>query len=142
MVILIDTNIIIDALADREPYATDAKQIMKKCATREITGVLAAHSIPNLFYILRKEFSQEERRYLLKNLCKIFQVSELNEKRIIAALENEMFSDFEDGLQEECAVSSMADYLVTRNPSDFKHSRIKVILPNEFLRKMQENKKE
>ncbi|MBC5713504.1 PIN domain-containing protein [Roseburia sp. BX1005] len=142
MVILIDTNIIIDALADREPYATDAKQIMEKCATREITGVLAAHSIPNLFYILRKEFSQEERRYLLKNLCKIFQVSELNEKRIIAALENEMFSDFEDGLQEECAVASMADYLVTRNPSDFKHSRIKVILPNEFLRKMQENKKE
>ena len=142
MVILIDINIIIDALADREPYATDAKQIMEKCATREITGVLAAHSIPNLFYILRKEFSQEERRYLLKNLCKIFQVSELNEKRIIAALENEMFSDFEDGLQEECAVASMADYLVTRNPSDFKHSRIKVILPNEFLRKMQENKKE
>ena len=142
MVILIDTNIIIDALADREPYATDAKQIMEKCATREITGVLVAHSIPNLFYILRKEFSQEERRYLLKNLCKIFQVSELNEKRIIAALENEMFSDFEDGLQEECAVASMADYLVTRNPSDFKHSRIKVILPNEFLRKMQENKKE
>lgn len=142
MVILIDTNIIIDALADREPYATDAKQIMEKCATREITGVLAAHSIPNLFYILRKEFSQEERRYLLKNLCKIFQVSELNEKRIIAALENEMFSDFEDGLQEECAVASMADYLVTRNPSDFKHSRIKVILQNEFLRKMQENKKE
>lgn len=142
MVILIDTNIIIDALADREPYATDAKQIMEKCATREITGVLAAHSIPNLFYILRKEFSQEERRYLLKNLCKIFQVSELNEKRIIAALENEMFSDFEDGLQEECAVASMADYLVTRNPSDFKHSRIQVILPNEFLRKMQENKKE
>ena len=142
MVILIDTNIIIDALADREPYATDAKQIMEKCATREITGVLAAHSIPNLFYILRKEFSQEERRYLLKNLCKIFQVSELNEKKIIAALENEMFSDFEDGLQEECAVASMADYLVTRNPSDFKHSRIKVILPNEFLSKMQENKKE
>lgn len=101
MVILIDTNIIIDALADREPYATDAKQIMEKCATREITGVLAAHSIPNLFYILRKEFSQEE-----------------------------------------CAVASMADYIVTRNPSDFKHSRIKVILPNEFLRKMQENKKE
>ncbi len=142
MVILIDTNIIIDALADREPYAADAKKIMEKCAAREITGILAAHSISNLFYILRKEFSQEERRYLLKNLCKIFQVSEVNEKRIIAALENEMFSDFEDGLQEECAVASMADYLVTRNPSDFKHSRIKVILPNEFLRKMQENKKE
>ena len=60
MVILVDTNIIIDALANREPYADDAKRIMEKCAAREITGILAAHSIPNLFYILRKNFSQEE----------------------------------------------------------------------------------
>mgnify|MGYP000839929326 CR=1 FL=1 len=67
MVILVDTNIIIDALANREPYADDAKRIMEKCAAREITGILAAHSIPNLFYILRKNFSQEERRFLLKN---------------------------------------------------------------------------
>ena len=51
MVILVDTNIIIDALANREPYADDAKRIMEKCAAREITGILAAHSIPNLFYI-------------------------------------------------------------------------------------------
>ena len=46
MVILVDTNIIIDALANREPYADDAKRIMEKCAAREITGILAAHSIP------------------------------------------------------------------------------------------------
>ena len=44
MVILVDTNIIIDALANREPYADDAKRIMEKCAAREITGILAAHT--------------------------------------------------------------------------------------------------
>lgn len=137
MVILVDTNIIIDALANREPYADDAKRIMEKCAAREITGILAAHSIPNLFYILRKNFSQEERRFLLKNLCEIFQISDLNEKKIVAALENNVFSDFEDGLQEECAVESMADYIVTRNPADFKHSRVKVILPDELLRELE-----
>ena len=58
MVVLIDTNIIIDALADREPYATDAKQIMEKCSTRENTEVLAAHMIPKLFCILVEEFSR------------------------------------------------------------------------------------
>ena len=124
MVILVDTNIIIDALANREPYADDAKRIMEKCAAREITGILAAHSIPNLF---------------LKNLCEIFQISDLNEKKIVAALENNAFSDFEDGLQEECAVESMADYIVTRNPADFKHSRVKVILPDELLRELEKN---
>lgn len=87
----------------------------------------------------QKNFSQEERRFLLKNLCEIFQISDLNEKKIVAALENNAFSDFEDGLQEECAVESMADYIVTRNPADFKHSRVKVILPDELLRELEKN---
>ena len=136
MVVLVDTNIIIDALANREPYADNAKKILEKCAAREVTGILAAHSIPNMFYILRKNFSQDERRFLLKNLCNIFKISDLNAKKILAALENEKFVDFEDCLQEECAVQSMADYIVTRNPADFANSRVKVILPEEFLKKL------
>ena len=136
MVVLVDTNIIIDALANREPYADNAKKILEKCAAREVTGILAAHSIPNKFYIFRKNFSQDERRFLLKNLCNIFKISDLNAKKILAALENEKFVDFEDCLQEECAVESMADYIVTRNPADFANSRVKVILPEEFLKKL------
>lgn len=136
MVVLVDTNIIIDALANREPYADNAKKILEKCAAREVTGLLAAHSIPNMFYILRKNFSQDERRFLLKNLCNIFKISDLNAKKILAALENEKFVDFEDCLQEECAVESMADYIVTRNPADFANSRVKVILPEDFLKKI------
>lgn len=136
MVVLVDTNIIIDALANREPYADNAKKILGKCAAREVTGILAAHSIPNMFYIFRKNFSQDERRFLLKNLCNIFKISDLNAKKILAALENEKFVDFEDCLQEECAVESMADYIVTRNPADFANSRVKVILPEEFLKKL------
>ena len=136
MVVLVDTNIIIDALANREPYADNAKKILEKCAAREVTGILAAHSIPNMFYIFRKNFSHDERRFLLKNLCNIFKISDLNAKKILAALENEKFVDFEDCLQEECAVESMADYIVTRNPADFANSRVKVILPEEFLKKL------
>ena len=136
MVVLVDTNIIIDALANREPYADNAKKILEKCAAREVTGILAAHSIPNMFYIFSKNFSQDERRFLLKNLCNIFKISDLNAKKILAALENEKFVDFEDCLQEECAVESMADYIVTRNPADFANSRVKVILPEEFLKKL------
>ena len=136
MVVLVDTNIFIDALANREPYADNAKKFLEKCAAREVTGILAAHSIPNMFYIFRKNFSQDERRFLLKNLCNIFKISDLNAKKILAALENEKFVDFEDCLQEECAVESMADYIVTRNPADFANSRVKVILPEEFLKKL------
>lgn len=139
MVILVDTNIILDIFMNREPYADEARFIMTKCADREIIGYLAAHSIPNLFYILRKTYSQKERRRLIKNLCDIFRISDLNAEKIISAVENEEFSDFEDCLQEECAVEAMADYIVTRNPDDYKMSRIKVIEPEKFVKLLRES---
>ena len=107
---------------------------MTKCAEREITGYLAAHSIPNIFYVLRKDYSQEERRRFIRNLCEIFRISDLNTEKIISAIDNEQFLDFEDCLQEECAVAETADYIVTRNPADFKQSRVKGINPDEFVK--------
>ncbi len=107
---------------------------MTKCADREIKGYLAAHSIPNIFYVLRKEYSQEERRKFIKNLCEIFQVSDLNAEKIISAIDNKQFLDFEDCLQEECAVAETVDYIVTRNLADYKMSRLKVIEPDEFVK--------
>lgn len=139
MIVLIDTNIILDVLLRRQPYTNEAQIIMTKCANREIIGYLAAHSIPNLFYILRKTYTQKERRRLIKNLCDVFYISALNVEKIKSAIENEEFEDFEDCLQEECAVEVMADYIVTRNPNDYKNSRIKIIQPNEFIKLLKLN---
>lgn len=139
MTILVDTNIILDVLMKREPYAEAAQEIMTKCANREIIGYLAAHSIPNLFYILRKNYTPKERRKLIKNLCNVFRVSDLNAEKILSAAENEEFLDFEDCLQEECAVEAMVDYIVTRNTSDYKKSRVKVVEPGEFVALLYKN---
>ncbi len=139
MIILVDTNVILDILLKREPYATASRIIMTKCAEREITGYLAAHTIPNIFYILRKEYSLEERRRFIRNLCGIFHISDLNAEKILSAVENEGFSDFEDALQEECAVEAVADYIVTRNPGDYERTRIKVIGPDEFVRMLEDD---
>ena len=51
MVILIDTNVIMDFLIQREPYAQDAIKIVNLCYTKKLNGYLAAHTISNLFYI-------------------------------------------------------------------------------------------
>lgn len=134
MRILVDTNIILDILLKREPHDKAAQVILTKCAEREITGYLAAHSIPNIFYVLRKDYSQEERRKFIKNLCEIFRISNLSAEKIISAIDNEQFLDFEDCLQEECAVAETVDYIVTRNLTDFKLSRVQVIEPDEFLK--------
>lgn len=134
MTILVDTNVILDLLLKREPYSIAARTIITKCAEREVIGYLAAHSIPNLFYILRKDYSQEERRKFIRNLCDIFRISDLNVEKIMSAIDNDGFTDFEDCLQEECAVEAMADYIVTRNFEDYKKSRVKVIEPDEFVK--------
>lgn len=133
MVILVDTNVILDVLLNRETYMLKSQIVIEKCANREVVGYLAAHSIPNLFYILRKYYTQEERRGFIKNLCRIFHVSELNEKKILSAANNKVFLDFEDCLQEECAVEIMADYIVTRNLGDYRMSRVKAVTPEEFV---------
>lgn len=97
--ILIDTNVLIDYLLEREPFFEDAK----------------------------------ERREVLSNLCSIFDVEGIDKDKLLAGPTNEDFSDFEDCLQMECAKSYGADYIVTRNVSDYSTSEIKAIMPKDYL---------
>jgi predicted nucleic acid-binding protein len=136
MVILLDTNVIIDSLAKREPFIENAKRILSKCQTREISGYIAAYTVPTIFYILQKEFSVSERRDMLSKLCGFIDVAGINKQHIINAIANETFDDIEDCLQMECAESIGADYIVTRNISDFSTSSIPALTPEDFLGKV------
>lgn len=138
MRILIDTNVLADVLLGRDPYYDIAYNILTMCADKKVYGYMAAHSIPNLFYILRNSMTTEERREALKDICQIIKVEGIDSFKIISALNNEDFSDFEDCLQEECAVAISADYIVTRNVKDFVASRIPAILPDQFIKKYQD----
>ena len=135
MRVLIDTNILLDALMGRQPYYDFADHIIKLCADKKVEGRMAAHSVPNIFYILRKTMSDEERRNVLRNLCRIVKVEGLDAYKVISAIDNKDFSDLEDCLQEECAFAMAADYIVTRNVKDFALSRIPAVLPEDFLKK-------
>ncbi len=133
MRILVDTNVIIDYLMVREPYYGAAEKIFNGCRTGEMTGYIAAHSVSNLFFILRKNLTIDERRELLKGICCLFTVISIDGKKISSALNNQGFSDFEDCLQMECAKEANAEYIITRNIDDFKNSEIKAKLPQELL---------
>lgn len=135
--ILIDTNVLLDYILTREPFYEDAKRIVSICVDGKVKGCIAAHSISNMFFILRKDFNSEERRELLLNLCSIFDIEGIDKIKLIAGLQNEEFSDFEDCLQMECAKSYGAGYIVTRNIDDYKVSEIKAILPKDYLEMLQ-----
>ena len=133
MVVLVDANVILDVLQSRQPFQAESEQIIRLCAEHKIKGVISAHTIPTMFYVLRKFYTQDELRTVLLNVCDIFSVSPLTAEKITSALANNDFADFEDNLQEECAVEREAEYIITRNPKDFQKSRIEVIQPHDFL---------
>lgn len=131
--ILIDTNVLLDYLLERDPFFEDAKKVILSCTEGDTKGCIAAHSISNMFFILRKDYTAGERREILSSLCTIFDVEGIDKAKLLAGLANEEFSDFEDCLQMECAKSYGAEYIVTRNVADYSASEIKAILPSEYL---------
>ena len=132
--ILTDTNVLLDYLLTREPFYEDAKKVILKCTEGEVKGCIAAHSIPNMFFILRKDYDAKDRREILCSLCKIFEIEGIDKAKLVSGLENEDFSDFEDCLQMECAKAYGAEYIVTRNVSDYVISEVTAILPEDYLK--------
>ena len=96
MKVLLDTNILLDYFLKRIPFEEDAKRIIDFCGANIICGFIAAHSIPNLFYIMRKKYSYDELKQIILNLTIILSITDLSKDRIMSALANDNFCDFED----------------------------------------------
>lgn len=131
--VLVDTNIFIDVLQDRIPFTDNSQAVIGLVTQKKIKGAVAAHSITNLWYILRKTHSDEERRNYLLSLFELFDVVSIDKNRLVAALEKSDFKDFEDCLQDECAYAINADYIITRKAKDFESSIVKALTPEAFL---------
>lgn len=133
MKVLIDTNVLIDFIAKREPYFANADKIVNACLDNKISGCIAAHSVCDMFYILRRTIAEDKRRRMLKQLCTIFEVIGIGETELVMALDNAEFTDFEDCLQTECANKFGAEYVITRNIKDYEKSSVKAITPEEMI---------
>ena len=98
MVILIDTNIILDYFIARQPFMDNADKVLRLCYEQKCGGYIAAHSVTNIFYILRRQFSVSERKKMLIELCEFIEIAGIQKKQIIDALVNDDFNDLEDCL--------------------------------------------
>lgn len=132
MVILVDTNVIIDFLTTREPYFDASSKVIAKCANGELTGYIAFHSIPNLWYILRKVPDDMRRKWLI-DICEFLTVAGVNHDEVLRAIRMKDFKDFEDCLQDRCARNIGAKYIITRNAADFTNSEVPAVSPEDFL---------
>lgn len=132
--ILLDINIIIDYLQQREQFFENSKKVLELCQIENINGYISEHTIPTVWYLLRKSAPDSLRRDLLNALLSFLDVSSAKKEGIISALSRNDFSDFEDCLQDECASSIQADYIITRNKEDFKNAKTKTLSPEEFIK--------
>ena len=119
MRLLIDGNIILDVLQNREPHVVDSAKIWKLCETDQVEGYVSGLTFSNLVYIMRKELSPEKINEVFKSLGLIFRFTDLTVSDLAKAAEQQ-WDDFEDALQAATAERIHADNIITRNVKDFK----------------------
>ncbi len=132
MKILFDTNVILDVLLDRQPFAEHALFLMSKVERSEINGFLCATTVTTIHYLLSKHLDKEKAIMSINSIMALFEIASVNRLVIENALQSK-FTDFEDSVLHESARHAGADYIITRNIKDFKRSKIPVFTPTEFL---------
>ena len=135
MRLLIDGNIILDVLQNREPHVGDSAKICKLCETDQAEGYVSTLTFTNLVYIMRKELTPEKINEVLKSLGLIFQFVDLTVSDMTKAADLE-WEDYEDALQAVTAERIHVDYIITRNVKDFKKSKTVAFTPTEFLERL------
>lgn len=134
MKVVIDTNIILDAVLSRQPFKDAAEEIFILSATNKIQAFITANSATDLFYIANKEYHDKEKtKALMNNLFAVFHICDVTASDCLTALKSDM-SDFEDAVLSASADRIMAKYIITRNLSDFQKSTVSAIEPKEFLK--------
>jgi len=131
--ILIDTDVLLDFLYERESFCEDSAKILNLCDLNKISGWLTPVILSNVYYILRKSYSHNEVVVKLRELLKFLNVLSMNKDTVLLALNSE-FTDFEDAMQNYAAeYNGEIDFVITRNIKDYKNSLLKVLTPNDFL---------
>ncbi|EDX74480.1 hypothetical protein MC7420_4004 [Coleofasciculus chthonoplastes PCC 7420] len=136
MKILIDTNVVIDLISEREPFVEEAVRLFQKIEQGNLEGYIAATTITNIFYIIRKIEGRAVALEAIKQLLSGLRLCSVDRQTIETALSFDLI-DFEDGIQLACATLSQLDGIVTRDREDFLNSPLPVYSPTELLNQLE-----
>ena len=138
--IFIDTNVIIDFLADRSPFSEYAAILFQLAKEKKIKIYISAISFNNTYYILRKVTSHKKALSLISEIEDFVGIQETNRKIIRKAIKSN-FNDFEDAIQYYSAIELGAiDIITTRDLKDFKRSELPVLSPETTVKLLMKEK--
>jgi predicted nucleic acid-binding protein len=133
MKVLVDTNVVLDVLLKQSPFYHDSFVVFQLADCKRIDGILAAVSLTNIFYLLKKSKKDSAEVYqIMDKLITLFSVCPVIETTITNAL-TLRWKDFEDAIQYITAKENNAEFIITRNKSDYKTSDILCMTPTEFI---------
>ena len=132
MKLLLDTNILIDKLANRQPFVEDVKRLCIAKYFGDVSLHVSVQSYLDAMYVLRKFASDEDLRSRAIASLKFFDVEDVEGRNLIPALQSS-WSDVEDFMIAKTAEDINADYLITRDIQGFKGSSVKAITPKDFI---------
>jgi predicted nucleic acid-binding protein len=131
--LFIDTNIVLDLLAKREPFYESSAKLFSLADRNEIRMSVSSLTFANTNYVLSKLRSANEAKEILRKFKLLVHIVSLSEKIVDLALNDSAFKDFEDGLQYYSAIESNQEIIITRNQKDFKSSQLAVMSAEEFI---------
>ena len=130
--VFIDTDVILDFLIAREPFAMDAARIFSLSEKKQISICTTGLVFSNAYYVLRKLGSHQKVMEKLSQLAKLIDIIALSKTSVLQALDSK-FGDFEDALQHYAALSENVKTIITRNVKDFRNSELAVLTPDQYL---------
>jgi predicted nucleic acid-binding protein len=134
--VLLDINVFLDYFLCRDGFE-DAREIINHCLNKNVKGYVSAHEVTTLSYFLEKGIREKGKiTEIISKMLKTFTTIEINEAILREALYSDII-DYEDAVIEVAAIEKRIDYIITKNIKDFEQSKVKAILPKDFLRLME-----
>jgi predicted nucleic acid-binding protein len=127
-----DTNVLLDVLLERAPFAEAARQLWAAVETGRVEGVIAAHALTTVWYLVAESKSAGSARGVVALVARVFGVARVDTAVVKRALELE-FRYFEDAVCAAAAEEARCDLIVTRNGKDFGNSPVTAVDPATAL---------
>jgi predicted nucleic acid-binding protein len=132
--VFVDTDIVLDLLARREPFYAGAARLFSLAETGDVSLSVSSLTFANLFYIMRKQVSARHAQEVLRDIKQLVTVLPVDDAVVEQALQAG-FADFEDALQYFCAIGGGCNALLTRNGRHYRKAAISIFTAEAFLRR-------
>ena len=134
MRVVVDSNVILDVLQNRQPFVSYSSKVLRLAETNRIMAYITANSITDIYYILRRFLRDKEKLYTsMETLLQLIRIINVTAEDVRSAF-HPYVVNFEGELISVCAEREKMDYIITRNTKDFLESSVQAIAPEDFLR--------